>query len=199
MNETPVASDPQPDRGGKARGAYHHGHLRQALIAAALRALEEAPREAPSLSGLARALGVSQPAPYRHFADRDALLEAATLEGFRLFAEALDEAADRATASTLPPRLAEAHLAFGLTRGGLYRLMFIEPAAPGSPVAQARAREFARLEAAMRGMGFGQGSRRRALRFWAGVQGLILASLSPDLAEDLLRLSPSALVDDLVA
>ena len=57
-------------------GNYHHGDLRNALILAAVELIEE--RGAPefALSEAARRAGVSAAAPYRHFKDREALLEA---------------------------------------------------------------------------------------------------------------------------
>ncbi|WP_204307708.1 TetR/AcrR family transcriptional regulator, partial [Klebsiella pneumoniae] len=61
---------PQPAR--KPGHIYHHGDLRDALIKAALREAERGGAEAISIKALAKQLGVSQPAPYRHFADRDA-------------------------------------------------------------------------------------------------------------------------------
>src|SRR4051812_50108449 len=62
----------------KPENTYHHGDLRDALIKAALREAEQGGTEAISIKALAKQLGVSQPAPYRHFADREALLAAVT-------------------------------------------------------------------------------------------------------------------------
>src|SRR5437764_593715 len=56
--------------------AYHHGNLRAALVEAGLAALAEHGLEAMSLRDVARRAGVTPPAVYRHFADRDALLAA---------------------------------------------------------------------------------------------------------------------------
>jgi AcrR family transcriptional regulator len=75
--------DPVLDRGGDdggeskegARATYHHGDLRAALIAAATRIVSEKRVEAFSVADAARAAGVSSGAPYRHFADRDDLLD----------------------------------------------------------------------------------------------------------------------------
>ncbi|MBV9511686.1 MAG: helix-turn-helix transcriptional regulator, partial [Caulobacteraceae bacterium] len=69
----------------KAVDAYHHGDLRSALIAAAREALETAAPETVSLKALAARLGVSQPAPYRHFESREALLAAVAADGFERF------------------------------------------------------------------------------------------------------------------
>ena len=74
---------PRPAR--KALNAYHHGDLRDALVQAALHEVELGGPEAISISALAKILGVSQPAPYKHFADRETLLTAVTAEAFRQF------------------------------------------------------------------------------------------------------------------
>lgn len=59
-----------------AKPAYHHGNLRAALVAAALKEIARDGVGGFSLRGVARRAGVSAPAVYRHFADKDALLEA---------------------------------------------------------------------------------------------------------------------------
>ncbi len=74
---------PEPKR----KNAYHHGALRQALIAAALDAIERDGVSEVSLRALARSLGVSPRAPYRHFASKEELLAAVAVEGFRMSAE----------------------------------------------------------------------------------------------------------------
>ncbi len=56
--------------------AYHHGNLKPALVTAALRQIAAEGLEACSLRAVARRAGVSAPAVYRHFADKDALLAA---------------------------------------------------------------------------------------------------------------------------
>lgn len=66
---------------------YHHPDLRPRLIAAARQALIERPDPAElSVRALARGLGVSANAPYRHFADRDDLLAAVVADGYRRLA-----------------------------------------------------------------------------------------------------------------
>lgn len=62
---------------------YHHGDLRQALVDAAIGLLRESGPEALTLRGVARAAGVSQAAPYRHFDGRRALVAAVAEDGFR--------------------------------------------------------------------------------------------------------------------
>jgi len=58
----------------KNDSSYHHGDLRAALIKAATAEIERGGYENLSLRELADSVGVSRGAPYRHFADRRALL-----------------------------------------------------------------------------------------------------------------------------
>lgn len=108
-----------------SKGAYHHGNLRVALLEAGLQALAHTEAEALSLRLLAKQVGVSANAAYRHFADRDDLLAAMATEGFRRFSVAqeaavhgLPQAQDRLRAS------GRAYVAFAQTYPALYRLMF---------------------------------------------------------------------------
>ena len=65
----------------KRDGPYHHGDLRNALIDAAAAIVEVRGLEELSLRGAARRAGVSQTAPYRHFADKEALIAAVAADG----------------------------------------------------------------------------------------------------------------------
>ena len=65
-----------------AERPYHHGNLRAALLGEAERTLREQGIDALSLRDLARQAGVSHAAPRRHFADRQALLDALAEAGF---------------------------------------------------------------------------------------------------------------------
>src|SRR5437879_6139167 len=103
---------PRPAR--KALNAYHHGDLRDALVQAALREAERGGPEAINISALAKKLGVSQPAPYKHFADRETLLEAVTAEAFRHFTATLREAVAKPSKRSKLSRFAQATLEFGL-------------------------------------------------------------------------------------
>jgi AcrR family transcriptional regulator len=73
----------------RPKGKYHHGGLREALIDAAVLGIREGGVQGLSLNELARRVGVSSGAPYRHFADREELLAALAERGYRaLIAEA---------------------------------------------------------------------------------------------------------------
>lgn len=60
--------------------AYHHGDLRAALIDAGLQLTRVGGPEALTIREATRRVGVSPNAAYRHFADREALLEAVAME-----------------------------------------------------------------------------------------------------------------------
>ncbi|MGC0313728.1 TetR/AcrR family transcriptional regulator [Kitasatospora acidiphila] len=115
-----------------ANGPYHHGDLRAACLRAAWELLEEDGGAGLSLRAVARRAGVSAMAPYRHFADRDALLAAVAAEGYRELADSL-AAAHRspATADDLAA-IAVAYVRFALDHPALFRVMFAEPCDPSN-------------------------------------------------------------------
>ena len=63
--------------------SYHHGSLREALVAEGRRQLEEEGAHAISLRGLAKRIGVSHSAPVRHFGSRDELIDELLRANFR--------------------------------------------------------------------------------------------------------------------
>src|ERR1700678_3153128 len=75
---------------------YHHGDLRSALVDAAIGVIAERGVRGFSMAEASRRLGVTTAAPYRHFADRDALLAAVATRALTVFAAMLSAAADAA-------------------------------------------------------------------------------------------------------
>jgi AcrR family transcriptional regulator len=108
----------------KPADRYHHGDLRAALLREAGRVLATSGPEALSLRELARALGVSHNAPYKHFATRDALLAALATEGFRELAADGQEAARTALPDEMMRARALAYIRFALRRPAVFKLMF---------------------------------------------------------------------------
>ena len=105
---------------------YHHGHLRATLLAEAERTLREQGVDALSLRDLARQAGVSHAAPRRHFADRQALLDALAEAGFRRLGEEMSAAVD-AAGDDYRSRLhaaASAYVRFATVDGDLLQVMF---------------------------------------------------------------------------
>lgn len=104
---------------------YHHGDLRAALISAALTLIDRHGVKGFTLKDAARIAGVSIAAPYRHFADKDALLRAIQEEGLAAFDAAL--VASRDPAATPKAQLIElgvAYLRFALTHPAHIRVIF---------------------------------------------------------------------------
>ena len=100
---------------------YHHGDLRAALIRAGLDTL--ARREEVSLRALAKLVGVTPAAVYRHFASKEALLAAIAEEGFNRLAQAFDQVR-AATAADRYMKLGEAYLDFATSNPSHYQVMF---------------------------------------------------------------------------
>ena len=90
---------------------YHHGSLRDALLDAAERSVEEHGVQELSLRELARTVGVSHAAPRSHFPDRQALLDALAERGFVRLAAALRQA-DEAAGPDFDARLRAVAAAF---------------------------------------------------------------------------------------
>src|ERR1700761_7180415 len=105
---------------------YHHGNLRTALLTQAERPVRERGFKELSLRELAREVGVSHAAPRRHFPERQALLDALAIEGFRRLGEALTAASDGADTDFEPTlqRCAHAYVTFAVTDAALLELMF---------------------------------------------------------------------------
>lgn len=78
------------------RGRYHHGDLATALVDEGVTLLAEVGWARFSAAELARRVGVSTAAPYRHFADRDRLLAAVATRVATTLASALRTAVDEA-------------------------------------------------------------------------------------------------------
>ncbi|ATW02738.1 TetR/AcrR family transcriptional regulator [Sphingorhabdus sp. YGSMI21] len=77
-------------------GPYHHGDLRAAALQLGMERLENQEQPDLGLRALARDLGVSATALYRHFPNKDALLDALALEGLNRLGGNQAEAAAKA-------------------------------------------------------------------------------------------------------
>ena len=124
-NRRRAAPATAPAASAVARTGYHHGDLRRGLIDAAARLVAEGGGAALTVRAAAQLAGVSIAAPYRHFADREALLAAVLAEGFEALAERTESArraAPDARAALLAVGLA--YVGFARDHAATYRLMF---------------------------------------------------------------------------
>lgn len=125
MSDLPVKKPRAPRAKKKAAGRFHHGALREAVLATSTALLEREGVEALTLRRLAAMHGVSEPALYRHFASKDALLAAVGLRGLERFSE---EQVRALTAAPTPAAAVlaggRAYLRFAVANPGWFRLWF---------------------------------------------------------------------------
>lgn len=187
----------------KPHNTYHHGDLRDALVLAALREAERGGPEAVSIKALAKELGVSQPAPYRHFADREALLQAVTAEAFRQFNAILRAAIGKPSKRSKLSRFAQAALEFGLKRNGIYRLMFASRtmacAEKDSELHIAAHETLGLLIDSFEAPAVGLLRERHALQVWVALHGVISLAEQGLLTGETAKLTRQELVEDIVA
>lgn len=169
---------------------YHHGDLRAALITEGLRLLAERDVDALSLREVARNVGVSATAVYRHFSDKEALMAALAHEGLRRLAAAQHAAADAAGGGKAGfAATGRAYVRFALANPALFRLIFTAPAGTAATGAEEEpeAMAFLRANAAALVGRHGGGPRQaeiRAVQAWALVHGLAMLMLDGQIPVD---------------
>lgn len=113
-------------QGPGGRRGYHHGNLREALVAAALELIKQHGPAGFTFADAARWAGVSPAAPYRHFRDRDALVADVARRGFELFSERLARGWNGGRPEPLAAfeNLGRGYLAFARDEPAYYSAMF---------------------------------------------------------------------------
>jgi AcrR family transcriptional regulator len=174
-------SYPRDKAAHKKANKYHHGALRAALIRAAREILESEGYEALTLRAAARRVGVSQAAPYNHFADKAALLAAVAALGFQEFAAAMRHEMDAVVDPQARLNAAGiAYVAFATSNPGLFKLMFgsrVLMGSDGSGLDAARTSAYDILRAAVHAIQVSdpphaQQEALGSLKSWALVHGL---------------------------
>ncbi len=111
------------ERKGRERADREHR-----IVAAARMIAEREGWAAVTIRRLADEIEHSQPVLYSHFKNRDAIVAAVAVEGFREFTSALREAASGSTGRrNALKNVAMAYLAFALRHPALYEAMFVLP------------------------------------------------------------------------
>lgn len=125
---------------------YHHGNLRAALLAQAEEVIRLHGVGALSLRDLARAVGVSHAAPRRHFADKQALLDALAVEGFERLGRELTAALEERRGAPFAERVdasVRAYVRFAARQPALLDVMFAaKHGEPEAALSEASARSF---------------------------------------------------------
>jgi len=108
-----------------ARDRYHHGDLKNALVEAAVRLIEQKGVSGMSLRGVAREAGVSQAAPYHHFKDKEALVAEVCCVGFCRLEERLHEAvAGVGPATDVLEAMGRAYIRFAQEHRSYFEIMW---------------------------------------------------------------------------
>ena len=160
--------------------AYHHGSLRDALLAAGLAILNEGGNPSSfSLREAARRAGVSAMAPYRHFPNKEALLAAVATVGFDRLAAAQGEADKSTDPMEAVIGQGVAYVAFACAEPALFRLMFGAGAmAKSGDLAAAAQRSFRLLADRVAILAPPERAEMWTLRAWSLAHGL--AALAVD-------------------
>jgi AcrR family transcriptional regulator len=167
--------------------SYHHGNLRTAILTASAAAIARDGVDGLSLRAIATGLGVSHTAFRRHFGDREGVLNALAVQGYRLLAERLVAAAATGTFVDV----GVAYVRFALDHPGHFTVMFRSDLLDNTDpeLGAARAAAFAPLSA-------GVAAKRLAdpeageVAGWGVVHGIATLRLTRNLR-------PAADIDDL--
>jgi len=148
---------PNPRQKRKPADRYHHGDLRNALVAQAWAIIDKRGHSALSMRAVAEALGVSHAAPAHHFADKEALMGELRLQAWRDFADALESAGEAPDALR---RMGRAYVAYVLAHPRRMELIF-RSGGPSTPDAEAQ-----------------------SMRAWAALNKAVLRHIGPTRAAD---------------
>jgi AcrR family transcriptional regulator len=166
-----------------AERTYHHGDLRSALIEAGLAQLAQSDEKHVSLRELARQVGVSPTAVYRHFPDKNALLAALAEAGVAWLGEAQRLASEAAGGGAAGfAATGRAYVRFALAHPALFRLTFTHGEYAASPTqSNDAASQMLRSYAQKFG---GADAERLTLQAWAVAHGLAMLMLDGRLPPD---------------
>jgi AcrR family transcriptional regulator len=134
--------------------AYHHGDLRNALVEAAVAAAQVNGPEAVVVRDMARQVGVSHNAAYRHFASREDLLTAVAEVGLGGLATTMREELDATPRRRDPAEKARqrlraigrAYVSYAMAEPGLFRTIWAAAQYPSVPAGEVPSDDMAQAE-----------------------------------------------------
>lgn len=160
----------------KSPKPYHHGDLKVALKKAALRLVRRKGAQGFSLNEASRLAGVTVAAPYRHFADKNALLAEMICDGNAILARMVREAVQEV--SSPAAQMLEAGLAylrFSVDHSDYFSLIFQSGIDKSQYPEVQRSAEDAFstiLDLARQSESTSEAAQTRALSAWSLVHGL---------------------------
>jgi AcrR family transcriptional regulator len=123
--EEKISAKAAPKRPAKAPPKpYHHGNLRESLLAAADTLLAERGLHGITLRDVAKAAGVSHAAPYHHFSSLNDLLAAVAERAFVRLGSAMEQASGEPDTGERLLKINDAYVACACARPEQFRLMF---------------------------------------------------------------------------
>jgi len=160
---------------------YHHGNLRDAILAAAASAIARDGIGGLSLRAIATDLGVSHTAFRRHFGSREGVLNALAVQGNRWLADEL-----RAAGKGSFGDVGVAYVRFALTRPGHFTVMFRPDLLDNDDpeLAAARADALAPLRAGVQALGTSDPTAAQVAG-WGMVHGIAMLASTGSLANAL--------------
>ena len=182
------AAEPRAGDDAGRRARYHHGDLEAALIAQVRHLVERDGALNFSIAEACKCAGVSTAAPYRHFRDKQAILEAVAKTGFAELADRLDAARAGLPDGSVDAIAATgaAYVAFAADNPNLFKLMFGShpPVRADEGVHAEGMRSFgvllAQVAAATGAAGIDDDVLRRALPLWTFVHGVAFLTIDGD-------------------
>jgi AcrR family transcriptional regulator len=110
----------------RPKRSFHHGDLREALIAATRELLTEHGPDGFTLADACRRAGVTTAAPYKHFRDKQEILEDIVLRGFAELTAANAKAVAEGGPGTITgiTAMGISYLEFATAQPAVFRLMF---------------------------------------------------------------------------
>ena len=187
--------------------SYHHSDLKRALFIACHKLLKSTEPDKISLRTLAEEIGVSHAAIYRHFKDREALLEVMATYGFERLAKAQKSALMKEKTAELGfLRAGVAYILFATRNPFYYKIMFLTKRSnPSDELKRSRLRSYSILVNACRNYlkekGRNNDPREYALMAWSLVHGysnLYLETGFPKSEATALNRNPTQFAEDIL-
>ncbi len=175
---------------------YHHGDLKNALIAAGVKILAREGVAGLGLRNVAKEAGVSHSALYAHFADKQALIAAISTEGFKQLYSTIEAGlvARKGRPAALLVEISLSYLRFALDEPDRFKLMYssvMDKNRDFPDFVEYSHRTFEKyvevIALCQEGGILRPGpARLTALTLWAAVHGIVMLALEKQVPHDLL-------------
>jgi AcrR family transcriptional regulator len=126
MPQRKIMAQAQKPTAVRPKKRFHHGDLREALIAATRELLIEHGPDGFTLADACRRAGVTTAAPYKHFRDKQEILEEIVLRGFEELTAANAKAVAEVGSGTIAgiTAMGISYLNYAVSQPAVFRLMF---------------------------------------------------------------------------